>query len=144
MRIPSIDGAFETWMPFRDAFCSLIHKNSNPSDIDKLHYLNGSLVHDAQKIIGGIEITAANYTVAWELLNERYNNKKLIAKKYLDGLFAIPVMKRESYEALTDLMDGFANFERSVNMTKKMGHCQRIFDKRRNRVWSLIVPLSCG
>lgn len=47
-----------------------------------------------------ITFTAANYPVAWRLLETRFGNKKLIFKTYVDALFAIDPMKKECYESL--------------------------------------------
>lgn len=118
MRLPVFNGKMEDWLPFRDAFVSLIDSNKNLSDVDKLRYLKGSLQKDALNAVGDIEITDANYSVAWEILKARFDNKKLVVKRYLDGLFAIPQMKKESYDSLIALIDGF---ERGVKMTTKMG-----------------------
>uniref|UniRef100_A0A182PWW2 Uncharacterized protein n=1 Tax=Anopheles epiroticus TaxID=199890 RepID=A0A182PWW2_9DIPT len=101
-----------------DAFISLIHNNDSLSDVDKLQYLKGALTKEAQDIVGAIAITNANYVVAWDLLKTRYDNQKLIVKSYLDQLFAIPVMKKESYDLLIALIDGF---DRSVKMSARMG-----------------------
>uniref|UniRef100_A0A182PWI1 Uncharacterized protein n=1 Tax=Anopheles epiroticus TaxID=199890 RepID=A0A182PWI1_9DIPT len=113
IHLPAFDGSFETWLSFSDAFKSLIDSNK------------GALVKDAQKIIADIDCTATNYSVAWELHEGRYQNKKLVVKRYLDALTGIAAVKRESYESLTNLIDGF---ERNINATKKLGlnielHC---------------------
>lgn len=117
IRLPTFDGSFEAWLAFSDAFKSLIDSNTGLSDVDKLAYLKGALVKDAQRLIGDIDCTAANYSVAWKLLEGRYQNKKLVVKRYLDALFGIAAVKRETYDSLINLMDGF---ERNVSAIRKM------------------------
>ena len=118
LRLPTFDGSLEAWLPFRDSFSSLIDANASLSDVDKLRYLKGALTKEANKLIADIEITSANYIVAWELLKARYENKKLAVKRHIDALFLIPVMKKDSYESLIHILD---SFERSVNITKQLG-----------------------
>uniref|UniRef100_A0A182K8G2 Uncharacterized protein n=1 Tax=Anopheles christyi TaxID=43041 RepID=A0A182K8G2_9DIPT len=96
----------------------LIDNNINLSDVDKLRYLKGTLTKEANKLIVDIEVASANYLVAWELLKARNENKKHVVKRHMDKLFAIPAMKKNSYESLIQVLD---SFERIVNMTKQLG-----------------------
>ncbi|XP_058826944.1 uncharacterized protein LOC131686930 [Topomyia yanbarensis] len=117
VRLPTFDGSISEWITFRDTFKSLIDSNPQLSPIDKLSYLVASLSKDARKVIESIEHIAANYTVAWHLLERRFDNKKLVVKTYIDSLFSIDSMKRESYESLMQLVD---DFERNLCMIEKM------------------------
>ncbi|XP_055632551.1 uncharacterized protein LOC129773024 [Toxorhynchites rutilus septentrionalis] len=76
VKLPTFDGTFAEWLSFRDSFKSLIDSNPNLCEVDKLSYLLGSLTKDAKRIVESIEITSANYSVAWELLQNRFDNKK--------------------------------------------------------------------
>lgn len=40
IELPMFDGELDNWIPFRDAFKSLIHNNNSLSAVDKFHYLN--------------------------------------------------------------------------------------------------------
>jgi len=73
-------GNYEEWFPFFDAFNSLIHVNASLSNVQRLQYLRSSVTGDAAKIISALEISGANYEVAWNLLRERYDNKRLIVQ----------------------------------------------------------------
>lgn len=116
--LPKFSGLVSEWIHFRDTFKSLIDSNPQLSPIDKLSYLVGSLSNDAKKVIESVEHTAANYQVAWNILERRFDNKKLVVKTYIDALFAIDPMKRECYESLMHLVD---DFERNLCMIDKMG-----------------------
>lgn len=76
--IPKFDGNYERWIPFRDLFKSPVASNTALSAIQKLHYLRSSLTGDAANIISALEITNDNYEIAWQLLEQRYENKRLI------------------------------------------------------------------
>ncbi|XP_055615770.1 uncharacterized protein LOC129761939 [Toxorhynchites rutilus septentrionalis] len=118
VKLPTFDGCVSEWITFRDTFKSLIDSNPQLSPIDKLSYLVASLSKDARKVIESVEHTAANYTVAWALLEKRFDNKKLIVKTYIDSLFSIEPIKKECYESLMHLVD---DFERNLCMIEKLG-----------------------
>lgn len=118
VKLPTFSGCVSEWITFRDTFKSLIDSNPQLSPIDKLSYLVASLSKDAKRVIESVEHTAANYSVAWTLLERRFDNKKLVVKTYIDSLFAIEPMKRECYESLMHLVD---DFERNLCMIDKMG-----------------------
>ncbi|XP_055614543.1 uncharacterized protein LOC129760887, partial [Uranotaenia lowii] len=78
IQLPKFGGKIREWVTFRDMFTSLINNNSQLSPIDKFSYLRSSVTDEALQEISSIEMTAANYQVAWNALERRYENKKLI------------------------------------------------------------------
>ncbi|XP_062538371.1 uncharacterized protein LOC134206659 [Armigeres subalbatus] len=118
LRLPSFSGRLREWVTFRDMFQSLIHRNRQLSDMDKFSYLRSSLVGEALQEVTALEMTSANYAIAWDLLQKRYENRKLIVKAHLDALFAVEPMKRESYEALNHLL---SEYDRNLQMMEKIG-----------------------
>ncbi|XP_062709928.1 uncharacterized protein LOC134288608 [Aedes albopictus] len=118
IRLPSFGGRIKEWVPFRDSFCSLIHENKQLNDMDRFSYLKSALSGEALQEIESVELSAANYSVAWKALESRYENKKLIVKAHLDALFAVEGMKRESYDGLSNLISGF---EKNLQMLQKIG-----------------------
>lgn len=118
IKLPQFSGKLRDWVTFRDAFKSLIHKNETISATDKFTYLRSSLTPEALRPIDNIEITAANYIVAWEALESQFENKKLIVKAHLDALFAVEPMKHESFESLNQVVNEFDN---NLQMLRKIG-----------------------
>ncbi|XP_055633999.1 uncharacterized protein LOC129774309 [Toxorhynchites rutilus septentrionalis] len=118
VKLPSFDGSITNWLTFRDIFVSMIDSNSQLKPVDKFTYLLSSLPKEAKRVIESVELTGANYAVAWELLNKRFDNKKLVVKNYIDSLLSIEPMRRECYESLTRIID---DFERNLSMIQKMG-----------------------
>ncbi|XP_055603757.1 uncharacterized protein LOC129751989 [Uranotaenia lowii] len=118
IRLPSFGGLTREWVTFRDTFRSLIHLNDQLSTMDKFTYLRSSLTGDAFQEIASVDVTAANYSVAWDLLQKRYENKKLIVKAHLDALFSIEPIKRESFEALSHLI---SEYDRNLLQLAKIG-----------------------
>lgn len=54
-----------------------------------------------------MDITEANYDIAWGLLVERYEIKKFIIHAHLKSIFDLPVDNRESHVALRQFLDAF-------------------------------------
>ncbi|XP_018368504.1 PREDICTED: uncharacterized protein LOC108764663, partial [Trachymyrmex cornetzi] len=71
--LPTFNGQYSKWMQFKDAFLSLIDKDTTLSEVQKLQYLRGTLKDEALQFIG-LETTAENYRTAWELLDNHYEN----------------------------------------------------------------------
>ncbi|XP_055590823.1 uncharacterized protein LOC129742906 [Uranotaenia lowii] len=118
IKLPGFDRKLRDWIPFRDMFFSLIHNNERLSDIDKFTYLRSAISGEALQEISSIELSSDNYQVACNMLEKRYENKKLIVKAYLDALFGIEPLKKESGEALNRLV---SDFDRNIQMLGKMG-----------------------
>ncbi|XP_018364596.1 PREDICTED: uncharacterized protein LOC108762191 [Trachymyrmex cornetzi] len=103
--LPKFDGNYERWVPFRDLFESLIATNSVLTAVQKLYYLRSALTGEAAKIIASLEITNDNYVIAWELLKNRYENKRLIVQYLIQALLDLASINKESYSDLRQLVD---------------------------------------
>jgi hypothetical protein len=68
-------------------FLSLIDRNPALSEIQKLQYLRGILKNETLQFIEGLETTTENYSTAWKLLSNHYENRRLIISTYLKELF---------------------------------------------------------
>lgn len=92
--LPTFTGQYSQWMHFKDSFISTIHRNPTLTEIQKLQYLRGSLKGEALEFIEELETTEENYTIAWDLLNSHYENRRLIINKNLKELFEVtPITK---------------------------------------------------
>lgn len=105
INLPTFDGSFDKWYHFRDLFKSMIHSDDSLSNVEKLHYLNICLKGAAASILNSVSISDDNYAVAWDLLNERFENKQFIVHSHIQGLFNINSIKRDSYKSLRELLD---------------------------------------
>ena len=56
----------------------------------------------------------ANYLVAWSLLKERFNNKKLIVNAHIKTIIELPNLRTESNLHLRKLLDNFNKNFRSL------------------------------
>ncbi|CAH2105407.1 unnamed protein product [Euphydryas editha] len=101
LKLPSIqitpfEGDHSNWLSFRDTYLSLIHNNEDIDEINKFHYLKQYLKGSASKVIESVTVSSNNYAVAWSLLCERYDNKRLLVKEHIKCLFSLETLHKES------------------------------------------------
>ena len=68
--------------------------NPSLSNVQKFHYLIASLKNESKDVISNLQITNENFLVAWQLVDQRYNNKQLIAMMHTKHLCHMPQAKR--------------------------------------------------
>uniref|UniRef100_UPI0014396F16 uncharacterized protein LOC117165592 n=1 Tax=Bombus vancouverensis nearcticus TaxID=2705178 RepID=UPI0014396F16 len=71
IQLPTFSGAYEDWPGFADQFRSTVHDNPRIDDCKRLMYLRSCLKHGAALAIASLSNAAANYAVAWEILERR-------------------------------------------------------------------------
>jgi len=57
----------------------LIVNNTTLSNVQKFQYLIASPKNEAKDLVNNLQITNEKFLVAWQLVTQRYNNKRLIA-----------------------------------------------------------------
>ena len=95
LNIPTFSGSYDTWLGFHDLFKSLVDDNKNITDIEKLYYLKGCLKGDAEAVIASIALSSDNYSVAWTLLKERYDNRKVIRESHAKSILNLPCVSKD-------------------------------------------------
>lgn len=103
--IPTFSGKYLEWVTFRDLFESLVHKNDSIDNVQKLHYLKGYLSGEAEQLLRQIPISESNYIKCWDLLKERYNNKRFICNTILKRFLSQKNATSESATFLKELID---------------------------------------
>lgn len=68
INLPKFSALYKDWLPFYDAFRSLIHKNTTLSECQKFHYLKSCLKGETSRSIEPLTMSDANYATAWSLL----------------------------------------------------------------------------
>jgi hypothetical protein len=93
------------WLHFRDTFQTLVIDNNTLSDNQKFHYLISSLKDEAKMLIANLPVTLDNFSVAWNLVTQRYNNVKLIAMKHVKQLIHMPQVKGRNSSSLRQIIN---------------------------------------
>ena len=86
INIPEFSGHREDWEAFRDLFKSLIHQDSSLTNVEKPFYLKSHVRGEAKTALSSLQVTAANYAIAWSTLESRYDQRRLLVR---DQLMAI-------------------------------------------------------
>lgn len=86
-------------------FVVLVHRNEDIKDVQQFLYLKAALKGDALWVIHSFETTAKNYAIAWECLNERYNNKRILVQNHTKAIFDLAPLEDESAVRLRQFID---------------------------------------
>ncbi|XP_050516051.1 uncharacterized protein LOC126890925 [Diabrotica virgifera virgifera] len=119
LSLVQFDGNLEKFMQFYDSFNNIIHTNKNLSAIQKFYYLSSSLKGEALQTIQSLQVSDANYSVAWDLICQRYKNSRLIINSHIKALFEIPSLNKESREDLRNLLDTLQKNIRALENLKQ-------------------------
>ncbi|XP_063727119.1 uncharacterized protein LOC134854693 [Symsagittifera roscoffensis] len=87
---PTFSGRYDQWLPFLDSFDGAVHSNASLSDVQKLQYLKGALKDEPFRLLSHLPTTNANYSVARELLKDRYADVKMISHAHLESSLNSP------------------------------------------------------
>lgn len=149
--LPKFGGSYDTWLEFRDTFDSLINSDDSIDDVNKFHYLRASLQDSAALIIQSLALSSSNYKIAWQLLCDRYNNKRLLVNNHITAIFNINPITRESPTAIRYIID---TLSKNIRALATLGEpttywdtllvyitCQKL-DYVTRREWEQFVP-SC-
>ncbi|XP_062538005.1 uncharacterized protein LOC134206322 [Armigeres subalbatus] len=102
--IPTFDGKPENWPRFKAMFSDVM-RCSTDTDCIKLYHMERSLVGAASGIIDARTLNDNNYTHAWEILEDRFENKRVIVDTHIQGLLNLRRMSRENPKELRELID---------------------------------------
>lgn len=105
IEVPKFDGDLSKWPEFRELFCTMIHDNKKLNDVQKIQYLKTQVSGTAAEVIKHFHVNANNYSTAWNLLNKRYNNKKLIINNNLKRLLTQRYIRDEKSSDVKCLLD---------------------------------------
>lgn len=105
IKLPSFDGSFDQWLEFRNSYLTMIHTRKDLDPIHKFHYLRSSLSDTALRVINSLEFTAPNYAHAWELLENRFHNNRLLVHNHVKSLFTSPSLSKECPSQIRRLID---------------------------------------
>ncbi|XP_049300546.1 uncharacterized protein LOC125774317 [Anopheles funestus] len=118
IELPSFNGEATKWLTFKDRFISMIHSATEIPAVMKLQYLLASLVGEAATHFEHTEVIADNYSVTWDALLKRYDNKKALVREYYRALHFLPRMQSDHVDELARLVD---DFTRHVKGLRKLG-----------------------
>lgn len=116
--LPIFSGKYEEWGQFCDTFLAVVGQNINVSDCQPLQYLIAQLRGDAAEALKSLEICAENDEIGFDILRDRYYNKKLAAHNYIRSLFDIKALTRKDSAGLRVLTDTLVKNVRCLEALK--------------------------
>ncbi|XP_049316541.1 uncharacterized protein LOC125779310 [Bactrocera dorsalis] len=105
IKIPMFYGEMKQWSSFHDLFKSLVHDSKHFTEVEKMFRLKTSLGGEAGRLIQHLPVTATNYEAAWQILKERYENRRLQFTAQVDRLLDQPTANGESAQSMKQLLD---------------------------------------
>ncbi|XP_055543115.1 uncharacterized protein LOC129728689 [Wyeomyia smithii] len=78
--------------------------NSGDTDAIKLYHLDKALTGDAAGILDAKILSEGNYQQAWEILSDRYENKRVLVETHIRGLLNLKKMTSESHKELRGII----------------------------------------
>jgi len=103
--LPKFDGETCNWLQFRDTFEARIVNNTSLTDVQRFYYLIASLKNEAKDLISNLQITNENFSVAWNLITQRYNNTRLIAMMHAKQLVNMLQVRKGGAASLRRLIN---------------------------------------
>ena len=108
--LPRFGGNVQDWPEFWDSFVACVDK-SDIDDIAKLAYLKSLLSGEARQSIEGLTLSSSNYSVACDLLKERFGRAERIVFTHVQSLLAF---SSQDCSDLRKLQDGLLVHIRSL------------------------------
>ncbi|KAB0794840.1 hypothetical protein PPYR_11679 [Photinus pyralis] len=122
--IAVFDGNLKNWPTFYDLFKKLIHENTSLANIEKFQYLLSFVDKAPLNLLKGVPLTEDNYSIAFDSLVKRYQNKRLLATNALNEMSSI-TLKNPSAKEFRALLDTFSE---SVSSLKVLGFAVEHWD----------------
>jgi hypothetical protein len=142
IQLPTFSGAYEDWPGFAHQFRCTVHDNPRIDDCKRLTYLRYCLTDEAALTISSLSNVAANYSVAWEILEKRYNRPAKIVERHLQEIVNIGFFSRT---ARRDLQSYTTKLESHYKALESLGQltadtvllylCTSKLDRETDLVW---------
>ncbi|XP_070144167.1 uncharacterized protein [Drosophila kikkawai] len=97
------DGDYLRWPTFRDLFTAVYVNNPRLTPVEKLFHLLTKTSGEAKAIVSKSPLTNDGFASAWEALQDRFQNKRLLVNSQLKLLFNLSSISQESGHALKEL-----------------------------------------
>lgn len=117
IEIPTFTGATKAWPTFSGLFKSMIIDNRKLNDVQRMQYLKTTVSGEAAKLIANMGIMDDKFEAAWNILVERFENKRAIRDAHLELLLKIPEMR---FEASGELREYYDKAKESVELLNEM------------------------
>ena len=105
LKLEIFDGKQENWQTFYENFDWAINKNTELSDIQKMTYLRNLVKGQALSAITELTLSNENYSVALNILKNRFSNKQLLISIHMKKLSPEKVKDVRNISELRKMFD---------------------------------------
>ncbi|XP_022816623.1 uncharacterized protein LOC111349653 [Spodoptera litura] len=116
IEIPEFSGNYSQWISFKDLFVEAIHKNPMINSAQKMQHLKTKLRGEAERLVQHLSISADNYNSCWDILNQRYDNRRLQFTSFMNSMLNLPTIQhpdsaniKKMHDVVTECLNGISN-----------------------------------
>nr|XP_044251206.1 LOW QUALITY PROTEIN: uncharacterized protein LOC108070124 [Drosophila takahashii] len=109
-------------------FTTIIDSHPDLTNIEKLQHLRSCLRDTALETIRSLEISDGNYAIALDLLQNRFDNRRLVFQAHITEILGIKAVQSGSVSTLRELSDKFNAHIRALKglgTTEQIAGCHR-------------------
>ncbi|XP_070132586.1 uncharacterized protein [Drosophila bipectinata] len=121
--LPTFSGGYSEWPEFYSIFCTIVGGNPSISKVEKLQRLRSCLRESAFEAVRSLEVSDENYDVALNLLDKRFNSRRLIFQAHVNEILGLTLVEGDSITGLGGLSDKFNAHMRTL---KNLGSTNEI------------------
>ncbi|KAG7300389.1 hypothetical protein JYU34_015993 [Plutella xylostella] len=96
IELPIFSGHYSQWTTFKDLFMETVHCNSFISSAQKMQHLKSKLRGEAERLVQHLPISASNYETCWSILQQRYDNNRMLFAYHANELLNQPSIQQAS------------------------------------------------
>ncbi|XP_053968286.1 uncharacterized protein LOC128869705 [Anastrepha ludens] len=115
LKLPTFRGNYSDWPQFFSMFRSIIDREAELTKVEKLQHPRSCLADAALDTIKSLEIREYNYDKALELLNNRFDNKRLIFQSHIRELLGLESVEGKVATNFRRLTDTFLSHIRALH-----------------------------
>lgn len=105
IELPTFTGSYAQWTTFKDLFLETVHNNHFISNAQKMQHLKSKLKGDPERLIQHMSISADNYEASWNIIQQRYDNKRLLFTYHANMLLNQPIIQNPTAQQLKKMHD---------------------------------------
>lgn len=105
IEIPEFSGNYSKWISFKDLFLETIHNNPMINKAQKMQHLKTRLRGEAERLVQHLNINAENYNSCWDILSQRYDNRRLQFTSFVNTMLNLPAISQPDSSTLKRLHD---------------------------------------
>ncbi|XP_061722994.1 uncharacterized protein LOC133529314 [Cydia pomonella] len=114
--IPEFSGNYNQWISFKDLFVETVHNNPTINKAQKMQHLKTKLRGEAERLVQHLTINADNYNSCWDILNQRYDNRRLQFTSFMNTMLNLPTIQqpdaynlKKMHDVITECLSGLTN-----------------------------------